>query len=303
VTGSRCSPIGVGRRRLVGAVLAAVLVGPGLLLSSEAPAATPSEPLVKVVAAAASSLRSSSAVHMELQGARIGGVAPAPVSGRGAFDFAKSTGEIDLEVPAPGGASAVHRTLFLPTVVFVRPPSPRAASLPAGKDWIIATLDRIESNSTNFPQFVLQEEGLSPLLELRQLFWGAVSAKVIAPRQLDGVSVPGFQVGVDLRKAAVIATRSNPALALAIRTELVGLGTAHSASGSSVIAERIWLRDGKVAVIQLSPPGAGIGVTTTTLTRYGTRVSVGIPDLATVVDIAALTPAGEQESGPESDVA
>jgi hypothetical protein len=185
----------------------------------------------------------------------------------------------------------------------VRPPSPRAASLPAGKDWIVATLDRTESTSTNFPQFVLQEEGLSPLLALEELAWGAVSVRSIGPRRLNGTDLPGFRVSVDLHKAATAAGSANPALALAIRTEIVGRGTAASAPADAILTERIWTRAGRVAVLQLSPPGAGIGVTTTTLSRHSARVSVHLPKRSSVVDIASLTPAGEQESGPESDIA
>jgi hypothetical protein len=256
--------------------------------------------LLAVVSAASNSLRSSSAIRIQLQGARVGGEAPPAIIGTGAFDFARSSGMIDLEVPAPGGASALHRTLFLPTVVYVRPPSPRAASLPAGKDWIVATLDRTETSSTNFPQFVLQEEGLSPLLALKELDWGAVSVQPIGARHINGMRVPGYQVSVDLQKASVTASHSNPALALAIHTEIVGRG---SAGRDAVISERIWTHAGKVVLMQLSPPGAGIGVTTTTLSGYGTPVSVHLPNRSNVVDIASLTPAGEQESGPESDIA
>ena len=292
----------MGRVRLTCAVAVALLAA-GYRFAGPASAAAPSQPLSTVLVAGTATIGSSSAVRMELQGARVAGIAPPPIIGTGAFDFAKSSGMIDLEVPAPGGATALHRTLFLPTVVYVRPPSPRALSLPAGKDWIVATLTQTESASTNFPQFVLQEEGLSPLLEIQQLVWGAESAKTIAPRRIGSDSAPGYQVRVDLSHAAGQAVRTNAALALAIHTEIDGLGGTTTAPKSSVISEKVWVLHGKVAVVQLSPPGAGIGLTTTTLSRYGIRVPIHAPPPSSVTDIASLTPAGEQESGPESDVA
>ena len=160
----------MARVRLMCAAAVALLAGGGWF-ATPASAAAASQPLSAVLAAGTATVGSSSAVRMELQGARVAGSAPPPIVGTGAFDFANSRGVIDLEVPAPGGATALHRTLFLPTVVYVRPPSPRASSLPAGKNWIVATLNQTESTSTNFPQFVLQEEGLSPLLEIQQLVW------------------------------------------------------------------------------------------------------------------------------------
>lgn len=292
----------MARVRLMCAAAVALLAGGGWF-ATPASAAAASQPLSAVLAAGTATVGSSSAVRMELQGARVAGSAPPPIVGTGAFDFANSRGVIDLEVPAPGGATALHRTLFLPTVVYVRPPSPRASSLPAGKNWIVATLNQTESTSTNFPQFVLQEEGLSPLLEIQQLVWGAVSAKAIAPRRVGPDSAPGYQVRVDLRRAASQAVRTNAALTLAIQTEINGLGGTTTAPKSSVISEKVWVAHGKIAAVQLSPPGAGIGLTTTTLSRYGIRVAIHVPPPSSVTDIASLTPAGEQESGPESDVA
>jgi hypothetical protein len=69
------------------------------------------------------------------------------------------------------------------------------------------------------------------------------------------------------------------------------------------VTEDLWTAGGKVVTVQFSPPGTGVGVTTTTLSHFGMRVSVRPPQSSDVVDVAALTPGGEQESGPESDVA
>jgi hypothetical protein len=260
--------------------------------------------LLQVTAAATATMRSTSAVRIVLQGASVDGAAPPPVIGTGAFDFPKSTGSINLAVPAPGGTVAVHRTLFLPTVVYVRPPSAAAASLPAGKEWIVASLTQIESNAVNFPQFVLQEEGLSPLLELQQLIWGAVSATPTAARSFAGAPAQGYVVRVDLRQAEAAASGpAGTALLLAIKTELSAFGPVGSRTSRALVTEKIWLQQGRVVALQLSPPGAGVGVTTTTLSRYGTRVRVSPPPVSSVVDIASLTPSGEQESGPESDIA
>jgi hypothetical protein len=199
-------------------------------------------------------------------------------------------------VPAPGGATALHQTLFLPSVVYVRPPSPRAASLPAGKSWIVAELGQVESSSANFPQFVLQEEGLSPYLSLQQLAWGATTATSVRARRLDGTTAQGYAVGVDLSKALNVAEHFNAALALAIKTEISGLGPSGSV-GPPVITEKVWVEGGRVVLLEASPPGAGVGVTTTQFSSYGTRVDVRAPSAKSVIDITRLTPAAEKEAG------
>jgi hypothetical protein len=292
--------MGVGRcaRRAVGAVaLSAVAAATG----AASGAGAGDEPMTSIQSAVAATLHTSAAMAVVLKGRAIGGVTPPPVTGSGTFDFASSSGTLTLSLPsAPGAGSAKQQTLFLPTVVYLRPPSARAAALPAGKSWIVASLTETESTSTNFSQFVLQEEGLSPLLELSQLVWGATSARTIASRTIGGVPAQGYAVVVDLSRAEQQA--SGPAagsLVLAIKAEIMALG----AGASPNVTESIWVAGGKVVAISVSPPGAGVGTATTTLSRFGTTVKVTAPATSVVVDIASLTPGGEQEFGPEHDVA
>ena len=283
------------------ALMAASVTVLSALVTSSAEAAPPSVSSTEAVVAASSTMQSSSDVQITLQGASIGGVAPPAITGSGMFNFRKGRGLIDLNVAAPGGATAVHRTLFLPSLVFVKPPSAHAASLPAGKSWIVAELDKIESTSANFPQFVLQEEGLSPLLELQQLVWGAVSVKAIKARDLDGARASGYEVRVDLQKAANTATFFNAPLGLAIKTEINSLGTSGGGAGRGLpqVAEKVWVQHGRVVLMSVSPPGAGVGVTTTAFSGYGVRVSVRAPSPGSVVDVTRLTPAAEKESGAD----
>jgi hypothetical protein len=289
-----------GLVRTAGALMTASVAGLSALVTSSAQAASPSMSSAQAVVAASSTMQSSSNVQIKLQGASVGGVAPPAITGSGMFNFRAARGRIDLNVAAPGGATAVHRTLFLPSLVYVRPPSAHAASLPAGKSWIVAELNRIESTSANFPQFVLQEEGLSPVLELQQLIWGAVSVKAIRARELNGTTASGYQVQIDLQKAANTAAFFNAPLALAIKTEINGLGTSGGAGrGVPQIAEKVWVHDGKVVLMSVSPPGAGVGVTTTAFNSYGVRVSVRAPSPGSVVDVTRLTPAAEKESGAD----
>jgi hypothetical protein len=273
---------------------------------STAPAsATSGGPMADAVAASTATMQSSCNVRIALQGKAVLGAKPAPIVGTGAFDFRIGSGTITLKVATLAGpGTGTQRNLFLPTVVYVAPPDPTAAALPAGKTWIVASLTEIESTSANFPQFVLEAEGLSPLLELAQLAWGAVSASPIAARTVNGVSAAGYLVQVDLAQA--LAHASGPAagaLSLAIHTEITALGTTAGSAPGTVVTERLWVADGRVVLLQLSPPGAGVGVATTTLSGYGAKVAVHAPAVASVVDIASLTPGGEKESGPESDIA
>lgn len=299
----------IGFVRTSGALLAALFALASTLVTATATAtgtataqaAAPSVSGADAVLAASRTMQSSSDVEITLQGASVGGVAPPAITGSGMFNFRAARGLIDLNVAAPGGITAVHRTLFLPSLVYVKPPSAHAASLPAGKSWIVAELDKIESTSANFPQFVLQEEGLSPLLELQQLIWGAVSVKAITARDLDGTRASGYEVRVDLQKAANTATFFNAPLGLAIKTEINSLGTSGSRAGRGLpqISEKVWVHDGRVVLMSVSPPGAGVGVTTTSFNGYGVRVSVRAPKPGSVVDVTRLTPAAEKESGAD----
>jgi hypothetical protein len=59
----------------------------------------------------------------------------------------------------------------------------------------------------------------------------------------------------------------------------------------------------RVATIQGSPAGAGVGTVAMTLTQFGLPVRVNPPSRAEVADISSLAPGGERENagGGDSD--
>jgi hypothetical protein len=164
-----------------------------------------------------------------------------------------------------------------------------------------ASLTGSESLATNFPQFVVQVEGFNPLLYLDEASWGAVSAAPIGPREVNGARTMGYLVRVDLATALARATGPSAAsMSLAIKSELTSAGTGRS--GSSQVSVRFWVDGaGRVVRIQGSPPGAGVGTTSITLSGFGVVIRPTPPRPSKVVDIASLTPSGERENNGGGD--
>src|SRR5205807_2057748 len=93
--------------------------------------------------------------------------------------------------------------IFLPTKVYLQPKASGLAVLPRGKRWMSASMSGSESVSTNFPQFVAQVEGVSPVLLLSELRWGATHAVPLgASRQIvDHVPTHRYRVSISLPQA------------------------------------------------------------------------------------------------------
>jgi hypothetical protein len=238
----------------------------------------------------------SAEVSYSLVGASVFGAAPAPVTGAGAFDLRHGVGQATIRQP-----SGRQLIVLVPTVVFTRVPSGGVTSLPPGKSWMSASLTGSESLATNFPQFVVQVEGFNPLLYLDEASWGAVSAAPIGPRQVDGTRTTGYLVRVDLTTALARATGPSAAsMSLAIKSELTSAGAGRSTT--SQVSVRFWVDGaGRVVAIQGSPPGAGVGTTSITLSRFGVVIRPTPPRPSKVVDIASLTPSGERENNGGGD--
>jgi hypothetical protein len=245
--------------------------------------------LAAVVAASKSTLGTSATVSFELEAAQVFGAAGKPVRGSGSFDFVSSRGQALLSQQT--GPESV---IFLPASVFVDQAG-GAALLPAGKEWISAGLTE-QSLATNFPQFVTQVESLNPGLILSEIQWGAVSAAPTSPQ------AGQYSVEVDLVRAKSRASGpSAGAFGRAIGyqlTEMSGAAVATRLTVDVAIDGR-----GRVSVLRSSPPGAGMGTVTLSLSRYGSPVSVVQPARAQVVDISSLAPGGERENagGGDSD--
>jgi hypothetical protein len=269
--------------------------------SPSPPIAAPSPAALQTVQRAA--VRSNSetaAVSLQLAAARVFGAAPRPVTGTGAFDFPEESGRDQLQ--QPGGTETV---LFLPASVFVRQPAAATSALPPGKVWISAGLTEYPVLSTNFPQFVLQVEGVNPSFLLGEVAWGAASAAPLGSRLVGTTKTEGYLVQVDLSSAA--SNAAGPAAASfsrAIGYELQAEGESAQNGANASQTIRVWVDTaGRVVQLQASPPGSGVGTTTVTITSFGVPVHVSEPPKRRIVDIAKLTPGGERENngGGDSD--
>jgi hypothetical protein len=272
--------------------------------TAPAPATDPvtsSAALLAIAGATTSTASSTAAVAYRLVGAHVFGPSVAPVAGSGSFDLARGVGEASLHQP-----TGTQLVVFTPQVVFTQVPKDGRAALPKGKLWLSADLTGSESVNTNFPQFVVQAESVNPLLYLDELAWGAVRATPIGSTSASSGAARGYRVSVDLQKALGHSTgssQSDAAMVVAIQSELTFLGS-NTASSSRQLDLRVWISSsGRLVKLEASPPGAGVGSVSISLSKFGTPVSVASPSLTRVVDIAALTPSGERESngGGDSD--
>jgi hypothetical protein len=253
--------------------------------------------LATVRSAAGRALTERVSMSLDLEAAQVFGATQPDVTGQGVFDLAAETGRV--EVHQPTGPETV---LFLPAMVYVRQPPSTAGALPPGKVWISTDLVQPETVSTNFPEFVLQVEDLSPALVLGEMAWGAISAAPLGQQAVAGSLAQGYEVRVDLAAAASRASGpAGTALAKAIQDEQAasGGGPGTTAPPAQV---RVWINSGgRVVQVQASPSGSGVGTTVFKLSTYEPQVMVTAPDLAQVVDIASLTPLGERENNGRGD--
>ena len=299
---SRCggsAPPRVVASVVLGCALTVATTGCGRTTSAPpatgAPAVGSATPADRSAASEAAShtLAYTASVSMDLDAAQVFGSSPTRVRGSGLFDLAGGRGQAQVQQPA--GAETV---VFLPAVVYVHEPPSVAGVLPPGKTWMLAPLTQSETVATNFPQFVLQVEDLNPALLLGEVAWGAVSAAPLAPRP----GVHGYLVVVDLARASARAAGpAAVAFARAMQFEETDLGGGPGSTAPPVEV-REWVdASGRVVQIQASPPGSGVGTTTFGLSAFGTGVVVTPPAMSEVVDIAALTPAGERENNGRGD--
>jgi hypothetical protein len=263
------------------------------------PERTPAAATVSVVRrAAAATLAAPAGVEFKLEGASAFGPSRAPVLGSGEFDFPSATGVEKIDLGEVGNAEPGNeQALFLSERVYLQPKGLGTSVLPAGREWVSATLTGSDAVSTNFPSFVVQVEGIDPRLPLSELAGGAVAAVPAGAEAVGGVPARRYAVTVDLARA--LSALNGPGasvLAQAIQSELAAPG-----GGQTSIA--VWIGDGRVLQMRSAPPGAGAGTATMTLCCFGEPVTVSAPPSARVVDIAALTPSGERENngGGDSD--
>ncbi len=261
----------------------------------------PSGSLGTVTTAVERTLDQTVIVSIVLAGARVFGSAPPPLRGQGHFDLATGQGQVTMH-----GPSGTEKRIFLPAAVFLHEPATPAGVLPKGKTWISAGLTEYPTDVTAFSEFVAQVEGVNPGLLLEQVALGGVSAVSLGQRQVAGVPATEYLVNVDLKRAAATAGATIPGLRRAIGYQLVAAGGNSTKRGLVLQKIRVWVDGaGRAVQLQASPPGSGIGTTTLAMGRFGGGFRATTPARAEVVDIATLTPGGEQEliGGIDSDAA
>jgi hypothetical protein len=277
--------------------LLAASLGAALLLgwsSPEARAATSTTgDLAAVTNAATLTSQSTAKVQLDLVPGAIFGVRQPTVAGDGAFDFASRVGKVSLRE-----STGTETVVYIPEALYVHePPSHGPSSLPAGKTWISVGLAEIPAAGSSIPQFVDQAEAVNAGFLLDEIAWGTVSARRNGQNEIGGSSASSFRVTVDLRQAAANASGPTaPVFGRAVGYQIAALATGTGAAAA--MHATVWTgSNGRIVRIQSSPPGSGVGSTTLTFLAGRPKSTVGAPPSAKVVDIASLTPGGEQESG------
>ena len=253
-----------------------------------------------VPAAAAKTLTTRAKIGWRLEGAAIFGHVRAPVSGDGPFDMRAARGQAVIDLPEikhqePG----TEHVIFLPSQVYLQPKAGALAVLPRGKRWMSAAVSGSDAVSTNFPQFVAQVEGVSPMLLLSELRWGAIRAVPLgASRQIvDRAPTQRYRVSVSLPQAlAGIRGPAAPALRQAVQEQLGG------GQGVTVFDMLTSVdHQGRVVQIETTLPGTGEGKELMALSYFGARATATAPPQNQTVDITSLTPSGERENNGGGD--
>jgi len=213
-----------------------------------------------------------------------------PLDAHGAVDFTGPSSTIRIDLPKASGGT--ERMVFLPGTVFFRPP-PSSPPLQPGRPWIFANFADIAKYKVNFPPYIVQTESINPAFTVSEVAWGATAAAPAGTATLDGSTDRVYVVTVDLQKALAGATGANGAVfALTLASEIAASG-----STSPTVTARVWVDgQGRLVGVRTVPVGAGIGTLTLALDRFGAPVQAAKPARATVVDLAAIIPGGEQEA-------
>ncbi len=266
-------------------------------------ASSPSSPqaLAAVSHAVGATMGLTGSFDLTFSDVPVGSKAATPQDASGVADFRSPSATIQLKLP-PGSGGA-ERMVFLPGTVFIKPP-PSTPPLRAGKPWIFANFADIAKYRVNFPPYIVQTESVNPAFVLYELSWGAVSAAPLGKTALGGQHADAYVVTVNLDQA--LSRSTGPAgddFARALASEVSSFGNAAATSHPTTNVE-VWVDSASRLVgARSSPPGAGIGTLTLTVTKFGVPVHVDKPPRSTVVDIAAMIPGGEQEAlnGGDSD--
>jgi hypothetical protein len=247
-----------------------------------------------VTDAATATTRGTGGVSVRLVPGAVYGERQPSVSGTGTYDFATEQGKIELRE-----SSGTEKILFVPQAAFVREPPPvsGASPLPAGKQWVSASLIERPRAGSGLPLFVDQVEAVNAGFILDEIKWGATAAKLLGTDQVGAIGAQEYAVTLDLGRAQSGAT--GPAAVTFPR--VVGYQVASVAPTSRSKAEvraHVWVAGtGHIVQVAWSPPGSGVGTTKIRVFGLHTPVRVNVPPTSQTVDVATLSPGGEQESG------
>jgi len=234
---------------------------------------TKADSLPTVVQAARATLSASASSTLSLDGASAFGAPHAALQGQGQFGFQDGIGYQSVDV-AGGRVTVVYapqRVYLQPTVETLLPPT---------KEWVAATVPASGRVSGDIARFVEQAEGLSPALLLHEVVWGGQRAGARGHTTVNHVRLARYDVTVDLSRAAAKAAHQSPAEHLAIEQEL--------AAAPRVQVTVLIDGSGRVARMEATTPGAGLGPATVDLTRLNYRFASGPPPDGQVSELSAL---------------
>ncbi len=288
---------------LVGLVLAGCgSGGPTGAVATGPPVTSLASPhaLAAVQGAVQQTMALTSAFDMRFKQASANAAAAAPRDGTGSFDFRSPSGTIRLKLPGAGNS---EQMIFLPGTVFIDPPS-SSPPLQPGRPWIFANFSDIAKYNVNFPPYIVQTENINPAFTLDELAWGATASAPAGRVTFNGAPATQYVVTIDVNQALARAEGSaGSVFAKALSSEISALG---GGTSSTPVSMRIdaWVDGrGRLVGARVTPPGAGLGTITISLSHFGSTVQANKPARSSVVDIAAMIPGGEQEAlnGGDSD--
>jgi hypothetical protein len=241
--------------------------------------------LHSAVAAAKTTLSSTVGSNSTLSNANVLGKVRAKVLAPGAFVFRTGPGYERINLP---GGTAREYLVYLPTKLYFERGLSKTQMVPyEGKDWVSVALSGPGSVAAISPRFILHAEGLNPELLLDEIVWGGESALHLGEPVVDHVPESEYRVTVNLKRAMAAATGpSAGAMRSAIAEELAAVP-----SGRSAIT--VWVNGaGRVARLQATVPGSGLGTVSTYLSTYGAKLATSLPPPSQVFEITAQTASG-----------
>jgi hypothetical protein len=239
--------------------------------------------LQQAVGAAAKTLASSGVNYsLTLERSHLFGTSR-PVPALALYDLQRGIGYAKL---VPGGASAgTSRALylfFLPTRLYLAQLPPPRGVLPPGKIWVAVALTGGRTNDA----FAAQAEGLTPLLALDEVAWGARAATLVGQPVVDHVPLNEYRITISLTRALAAARRAGaPAVSAAIARE----AAARSGRGAHTLDVLAWVDGpGYVEKLETGVPGSGLGTASFSLTGFGVSVPRNPPLPSQTIPLSAL---------------